>query len=118
MTPPSFRAVRFGEGYDVNEVDDFVDRVERALGSGDRSLTPQQVLQQRFTPTRFGEGYAMDDVDAYLDEAVLRLRDAPEARNGGQAEPVQDASPADRGNVLHSAEKRPGLFKRLFGAGR
>lgn len=72
----------------------------------------------QFTPTRFSEGYSIDEVDDYLDSTLLpRLR----KQRSGQDIAADSAGPevsADRGGVLHPAEQRPGLLKRLFGGGR
>ena len=40
-----FTPVRFGTGYDQSEVDDFLDRCDRALASGDGSMSVQAVLE-------------------------------------------------------------------------
>ena len=122
MTQPRFRSVRFGEGYDVQEVDDWIDRVQRALRTGDGSVTAEQVLQKRFTRTRFAEGYATDDVDEYLDSvAVPALRagsgaHAPADPGSAPDRPATDP-PADNG-ILRPAQRRPSLLQRLFGGSR
>jgi DivIVA domain-containing protein len=40
----------------------------------DPILSPEQVVNQKFTPTKFREGYAQDEVDDFLDKVVLDLR--------------------------------------------
>lgn len=135
MNQPRFRPVRFGAGYEPQEVDEFVDRIQRALRTGDGSVTAKGVLQKRFTNTRFSEGYAIHDVDDYLDNvAVPQLRarseqpsssepgSIPGGSSGadlawGPARPSPERdTPADHG-VLHPP-RRPGLLSRLFGVGR
>ncbi|HEY9375477.1 MAG TPA: DivIVA domain-containing protein, partial [Jiangellaceae bacterium] len=66
---PAFRTVRMKEGYDLDAVDDFVDRVIDALEGrpGGRSLTPEKIEAQEFKVVRMREGYSMDDVDDWLD---------------------------------------------------
>lgn len=124
-----FTPTRFRAGYDVTEVDDFLDRCDQALSSGDGSVTAQSVLEMRFNPTQFQEGYDMDEVDAFLDD-VLAPRFAALAPGAAaeQVSPVLDAGsgslspagpapgtglPAPR-PVPHPAEKRGGFFSRLF----
>src|SRR5699024_381269 len=89
VTQPRFRLVRFGEGYDAQEVDDWIDRIQSALRTGDGSITAEQVLQKRFTRTRFAEGYAMDDVDDYLDTVAV-----PALRAGSGTHAPTDPDPA------------------------
>jgi DivIVA domain-containing protein len=73
---PAFRTVRMREGYDLDAVDDFVDRVIDALEGrpGGRSLTPEKIEAQEFKVVRMREGYSMDDVDDWLDDAAGELR--------------------------------------------
>ena len=92
-----FTSVRFGEGYDVSEVDDalagpliaawredreLLDQLERHLGDLRRGTAgsapipsrpsarsgPEAVVHARFAVVRFSEGYAMEDVDLFLDQ--------------------------------------------------
>ena len=65
-----FTLVRLRPGYDMGEVDDFLDRVAATARSGGdvRGL----LAGARFGSTRWREGYAVDDVDGFLD----RLRAA------------------------------------------
>lgn len=131
-----FTSVRFGEGYDAQEVDDFIDRCERAVRSGDGSVTAEEVTQKRFTPTRFREGYDMEEVDRFLDDVLVPLLSDPEsfphdpqrdytgaALTPGTTAPRDGQRPATMperpsGSALHPAERRPGFFARLFGGGR
>jgi DivIVA domain-containing protein len=73
---PAFRTVRMREAYDLDAVDDFVDRVIDALEGkpGGRSLTPEKIEAQEFKVVRLREGYSMDDVDDWLDAAASELR--------------------------------------------
>lgn len=73
---PAFRTVRMRESYDLDAVDDFVDRVIDAMEGrpAGRSLTPERIEGQEFKVVRFREGYSMDDVDDWLDAAAAELR--------------------------------------------
>jgi DivIVA domain-containing protein len=95
---PAFRTVRMREGYDLDAVDDFVDRVIDALEgrAGGRSLTPEKIEAQEFKVVRMREGYSMDDVDDWLDDAAAelrRLRAAAGRRAAAPAEPVRQEQP-------------------------
>lgn len=74
--PPSFRRVRWREGYSIEDVDAFVARVLESLGSPSPSLRPDEVTDVTFTAVRLREGYSMQEVDEWLDQAesVLRRR--------------------------------------------
>jgi DivIVA domain-containing protein len=69
---PSFTVGRFREGYDMAEVDAFVDKVYAAL-DGRVVLTPADVQGIAFTPVRIREGYDVAEVDAFLDAAQTWL---------------------------------------------
>jgi len=81
---PEFRTVRMREGYDLDAVDDFVDRVIDALdGRGSpNSLNPEQIENEEFKVVRMREGYSMDDVDDWLDSAAAELRKLRKAAQG------------------------------------
>lgn len=82
-----FQATKFREGYDQDEVDDFLDEVAEELrrrwavleGEASASeqwsgLSPSDVVNKRFQATKFREGYDQDEVDNFLDQAVETLR--------------------------------------------
>lgn len=71
---PSFTQVRLRVGYSIEEVDDFLERVERGLVSAD------EVRQVQFATVRMRAGYDEDEVDNHLDqvEAILRRRERDE----------------------------------------
>jgi catechol 2,3-dioxygenase-like lactoylglutathione lyase family enzyme len=73
---PSFRTVRVREGYDLDDVDGFVDRVLETLAgrAGSRALTPEAIEAYDFAVVRWREAYLMDDVDDWLDGAAAELR--------------------------------------------
>lgn len=71
---PSFTHVRLREGYAIEEVDEFLDRVERGL------VRAEEVNQVQFSTVRMRAGYDEDEVDDHLDrvEAMLRRRERDE----------------------------------------
>lgn len=75
-----FATTRFGPGYDMDAVDDFLDRVARTLRAyaehdGDGiELLAADIPAQRFSVTTFREGYAQLEVDDFLDRAETALR--------------------------------------------
>lgn len=72
------------QGYEISEVDDFLDRVEETLkvheaggsmlSSKVQMLTSEQILQQRFTATKFRAGYDVLKVDDFLNQAYGALK--------------------------------------------
>jgi DivIVA domain-containing protein len=72
-----FQATKFREGYDQDEVDDFLDRVVATLrgdGVDPVRLRADEVRTIRFQATKFRDGYDQDEVDRFLDDIVLELR--------------------------------------------
>lgn len=67
-----FIPVRWSEGYDMDEVDAFLDRIAAGC-RGEGGPTVEQIERQRFTPVRFSEGYDMDEVDTFVDEVIVPL---------------------------------------------
>lgn len=64
-----FSATKFREGYDLEDVDDFLDRLVVAVrpGQGRREDVAALIDGAQFTTTtKFREGYDMADVDAFL----------------------------------------------------
>lgn len=109
-----FSTRRFGEGYDTDEVDAFLDRCEQALVRRDGSLTAEEALGQRFTPRR--SGYAMDEVDEFLDTVLVPMLKDPQA-HPYDPEREHTVGAGRAANGPSSAEQRPGFFSRLFGGG-
>ena len=98
---PTFRTRRLREGYDLDEVDDFVDRVLDALegrAGAQPAPTPDAIEEYEFRVVRFRECYSMDDVDDWLDAAAAELRKAaprPAERAPATASvPLPEAAPA------------------------
>ena len=78
---PTFSTVRMREGYDIGEVEEFLDQARAALATDPPSMTPLDVENRRFHPVRLRTGYDMAEVEAYLDRLAeeLRCRQDPEA---------------------------------------
>jgi DivIVA domain-containing protein len=95
---PAFRTVRMREAYDLDGVDDFVDRVIDALEGrpNGRTLTPEKIEAQEFKVVRMREGYSMDDVDDWLDDAAVELRAMRNAAGPSRRAPAAAPEPARR----------------------
>jgi DivIVA domain-containing protein len=59
------------EGYDIAEVDVFVDRVMATVNGQpvERPVTAREVQNVQFSPVRFREGYDVVEVDLFLESA-------------------------------------------------
>jgi len=68
---PLFTPVRLREGYNMEQVDDFVDRVMATVNGlpVDRPVTPREIRKVQFTPVRLTVGYDVEEVDNFLDKA-------------------------------------------------
>ena len=72
---PTLRRAGFGrEGYRVDEVDTFLESLQRALASDPPAMAPYEVADHRFGVVRWRKGYALRDVDEYLAQAQDELR--------------------------------------------
>ncbi|WP_116950702.1 DivIVA domain-containing protein [Jiangella endophytica] len=71
-----FTVVRLAEGYDIGDVDAFLDRVRTTVGT---TLSADEVQRVQFTTVRLRAGYDMRAVDDYLDEVVAELQQPPGA---------------------------------------
>lgn len=85
-----FKTVKFTEGYDEDEVDEFLDKVALALEipwDEPQSMLPDDIRNRVFTTTRLREGYDMDEVDSFLDRAQFEFerRRALAAERRGRA---------------------------------
>jgi DivIVA domain-containing protein len=76
-----FTETSFREGYDSEEVVEFLNRVvatidayERGDVTGVEILSSEQVVNQRFSQTKFRGGWDQDEVDDLLDDVVVTLR--------------------------------------------
>ncbi|GAA2161540.1 MULTISPECIES: caspase, EACC1-associated type [Glycomyces] len=71
-----FTTVRLTEGYDEDEIDEFIDKVVDALAKAEHGPLPVSadfVRSAEFTTTRFREGYDVKEVDALLDLVELEF---------------------------------------------
>ena len=71
-----FPLTKWREGYEVEEVDEFVHRCELALERRGGAVTDEELRQVRFSPTRFRHGYDQRAVDDALDALSVALREA------------------------------------------
>lgn len=73
---PQFSTVRLREGYAMDEVDEFVDRVLATVNGHPvaRPVTAEEVRTVQFRPVRFSEGYDVMEVDLFLETAERWLR--------------------------------------------
>ena len=76
------------------------------------ALTPEDVVNKRFSQTKFREGYDQDEVDDFLDEVVVELRrltqenEELKAQLGSGAAPVAAAS-AEKAVVADEVVEAP-----------
>src|SRR5690606_24382842 len=77
------------------------------------ALTPEDVLNQKFTITKFRDGYDLDQVDEFLDTIVEELKER-EQNEGTLREQLDTANAeieslkgqlADRGDVTPASER-------------
>jgi DivIVA domain-containing protein len=107
-----FQSTKFTEGYDQDEVDDFLDRVVATLRAreggapADRPVTVADLDERSFTTTKFREGYAQGDVDDLLDRLRTELGGSPSIARPAE---LPEAVPA----VV--VEEKKGFWRRLFG---
>ncbi|MFB2598425.1 DivIVA domain-containing protein [Herbiconiux sp. P17] len=71
------------------------------------ALTPEDVVNKRFSQTKFREGYDQDEVDDFLDEVVVELRRLTQENEelkaqleGGAAAPAAAAAPVEAAAVV------------------
>ncbi|MET0787616.1 MAG: DivIVA domain-containing protein [Cellulomonas sp.] len=95
-----FAATKFREGYDQDEVDDFLDRVVETLkeregvGHAANPVTAADLEAVRFQATKWREGYDQQEVDGFLDRVRQQLRDpAPLAEAAPTWSPVPTDAP-------------------------
>lgn len=93
-----FTTVRLREGYDMREVDEFLDRIiatfeERERGSAPSAsaLTGDTVREQHFRTVRLAEGYDLEEVDTFLDQVSATL-DERRPIGAGHSAPATSAT--------------------------
>lgn len=60
-------------GYDVRDVDAFLERVIAGLRGSAAPVAAEDIRDSRFRTVRFGPGYDMDEVDRFLDQLAAAL---------------------------------------------
>jgi DivIVA domain-containing protein len=94
-----FSTTKFREGYDIEEVDGYLDEIGQTLTSlegGAAPATPglvgpEDVLAKVFDTVKFREGYAIDEVDDLLDVVVQALQEHKARALATGAQPVVSA---------------------------
>jgi DivIVA domain-containing protein len=68
---PRFTPVRLREGYNMMEVDEFVERVMATVNGQpvERPVTAREIQNAQFSPVRMREGYDVVEVDLFLERA-------------------------------------------------
>ncbi|QIK62143.1 DivIVA domain-containing protein [Leucobacter viscericola] len=70
-----FATTKFKAGYDLNDVDDFLDTVARQLRDEPRAeVIAKTIKNAAFRQTKWRDGYNSEQVDRFLDELVKTLR--------------------------------------------
>lgn len=91
----TFPTTRLRQGYDVMEVDDFLDRVIAAFryyetgGAQGSRMPAHEVRSMKFPVTKFREGYELDGVDSFLDEVETCLVALEKAVAAGNQPPLR-----------------------------
>jgi DivIVA domain-containing protein len=81
-----FSTVRLRRGYDVDQVDAFLDAIRNTFfGIREPPLTPDEIRNKQFSISLLRPGYHQEEIDAFLDEAELKLAGQVGARNGASA---------------------------------
>jgi DivIVA domain-containing protein len=75
------------------------------------ALTPEDVVNKRFSQTKFREGYDQDEVDDFLDEVVVELRrltqENEELKSRLEGAPAAAAAPAAPAPVAEEVVEAP-----------
>ena len=121
-----FTPVRLREGYDMGEVDRFLDALQAEVAAG-RPIR-HRVDGARFTPVRLREGYDMGAVDHFLAWLVATMEErlgdervptddagaAPQAAPPHMSPPPAAAAPTVAAQTSSVIEEHPGLWARVF----
>ena len=106
ITAVRFTPVRLREGYDMHEVDAFLDRLVVAVDAGEPLA--QLCHEARFTPVRLKEGYDTDEVDDFLAEVS-----GPSGPGSTPGAPERHTAEADDAAPSVVEEQR-GALSRFF----
>ncbi|MFD6948850.1 cell division protein DivIVA [Nocardiopsis sp. TSRI0078] len=123
-----FHTVRLRPGYNEEDVDELLDRVEAtlvALEGGPRTgplITADEVRNARFRTTRLSPGYREDEVDDFLDIVVADLAGRGLGRTSGREQPPPlppraAGGPAGPGTASRTHGHQPGEPPRHTGTG-
>ena len=95
-----FMPTKFREGYEMAEVDQFLDQIARTLGrleagytsdaDGGRLVAPDDVRNKQFVATKFRGGYDVDQVDDFLDKVQVTLTEYVARATRGELTPRAD----------------------------
>jgi DivIVA domain-containing protein len=110
-----FTTVRFREGYDMGEVDRFLERTVEAIRQSQPVLG--MVNDVRITPVRLRVGYDMVEVDEFLDlitETADRLTGAGAPAAADPVEPRQESPDRVSSPYPSVISEEPGLFGKVF----
>ncbi|WP_435107883.1 DivIVA domain-containing protein [Nocardiopsis synnemataformans] len=108
-----FHTVRLRPGYNEEDVDALLDRIEAtlvALEGGPRTgalITAEEVRNSRFRTTRLSPGYREDEVDDFLDVVVADLAGRGLGRAQDQSPPLPPR-PGAAGASARPRHQRPG----------
>ena len=102
-----FTPVRFRESYEMEQVDELLDRLEEAASRG-HSLGPVADTAHLQTG-KWREGYDIGEVDQFLADIGTAAPPVTESRTQTPYGPSFPVAPASM------IEEKPGLMSRLFG---
>jgi DivIVA domain-containing protein len=71
------------------------------------ALTPEDVVNKRFSQTKFREGYDQDEVDDFLDEVVVELRRLTQENEELKAQLESGSAPVAPAPAPAAAEETP-----------
>ncbi|NQX33544.1 DivIVA domain-containing protein [Herbiconiux sp. VKM Ac-2851] len=71
------------------------------------ALTPEDVVNKRFSQTKFREGYDQDEVDDFLDEVVVELRRLTQENEELKAQLESGSAPVAAAPAPAAAEETP-----------
>src|SRR5690349_14386128 len=107
-----FTRVRWREGYDIDEVNAFLERLAATVEGRyvDSPVTVADIRNVSFTPVRFREGYSVDEVDAFLDQAAQALTNTQPGLVGhGETQPGVVGDGETEPGVVGDGEAQPGV---------
>jgi DivIVA domain-containing protein len=104
VQPRKFSTTRLRPGYDVDEIDAFIDAIRDSfLGVREPPLTADEIRVKQFSTTRLRPGYDEEEVDAFLDQAESGLAAQAHARAHAARQRSVAADPAARAVQINDA---------------